>query len=466
MNRKIRHIHFVGIGGIGMCGLAELLHNQGYTVTGSDLRSGENFDRLTELGIGTSLGHESGNLGQAQVVVVSSAVADDNPEITEARERRIPVIRRAEMLAEIMRRGDGIAVAGSHGKTTTTSLIAHVLHAAGLDPTAIIGGRVLSADHESTGARLGQSDLLVAEADESDGSFLSLAPVITVITNIDHEHMDHYGDFETLQQSFVEFANRIPFWGTAVVCAEHPGVESILPRLRKRVTRYGFSSDAEWGASDLRTDEKGTHFQVRHGEEKLGEVVMPLPGEHNVLNALACLAVAHEVEVDFETSAAALKSFGGVQRRFQRLGRTREIEVIDDYAHHPTEIRATLSAARSVHDGRILAVFQPHRYTRTRDCMEDFATSFNDCDMLVISEIYAAGESRLDGISGESLRDAIAAQGHRDVRFVASMDEVIAMLTKEAQPGDWVLTLGAGDITQLGPRLLEHLEVHGSGEGV
>ena len=466
MNRKIRHIHFVGIGGIGMCGLAELLHNQGYTVTGSDLRSGENFDRLTELGIGTSLGHESGNLGQAQVVVVSSAVADDNPEITEARERRIPVIRRAEMLAEIMRRGDGIAVAGSHGKTTTTSLIAHVLHAAGLDPTAIIGGRVLSADHESTGARLGQSDLLVAEADESDGSFLSLAPVITVITNIDHEHMDHYGDFETLQQSFVEFANRIPFWGTAVVCAEHPGVESILPRLRKRVTRYGFSSDAEWGASDLRTDEKGTHFQVRHGEEKLGEVVMPLPGEHNVLNALACLAVAHEVEVDFETSAAALKSFGGVQRRFQRLGGAREIEVIDDYAHHPTEIRATLSAARSVHDGRILAVFQPHRYTRTRDCMEDFATSFNDCDMLVISEIYDAGESRLDGISGESLRDAIAAQGHRDVRFVASMDEIIAMLTKEAQPGDWVLTLGAGDITQLGPRLLEHLEVHGSGEGV
>ena len=466
MNRKIKHIHFVGIGGIGMCGLAELLHDQGYTVSGSDLRTGENFDRLTGLGIETSIGHDRRNLGRAQVVVVSSAVADDNPELTEARERKIPVIRRAEMLAEIMRRGDGIAVAGSHGKTTTTSLMAHVLHAAGLDPTAIIGGRVLSAGQDSTGARLGRGDLLVAEADESDGSFLSLAPVITVITNIDHEHLDHYGDFESLQESFIEFANRIPFWGTAVVCAEHPGVQSILPRLRKRVTRYGFSPHAEWVASDLRTDAEGTHFQVRHGEQRLGEVVMPLPGEHNVLNALACLAVADEVEVDFATAAEALKSFGGVQRRFQRLGGAREIQVIDDYAHHPTEIRATLSAARSLHDGRTVAVFQPHRYTRTRDCLNDFATAFNDCDVLLISEIYAAGESEINGISGQTLRDAIAAHGHRDVRFVASMDEITAMLVKDAEPGDWILTLGAGDITQLGPRLLRALDGHGSGETV
>ncbi|MEE3327399.1 MAG: UDP-N-acetylmuramate--L-alanine ligase [Myxococcota bacterium] len=463
MNRKIKRIHFVGIGGIGMCGLAELLHNQGYTISGSDLRAGESFNRLTQLGLETCLGHDRRNLGQAQVVVVSSAVAEDNPELLEARERKIPVIRRAEMLAEIMRRGDGIAVAGSHGKTTTTSLIAHVLHAAGLDPTAIIGGRVLSAGQDSTGARLGRGDLLVAEADESDGSFLSLAPVITVITNIDHEHMDHYGDFETLQESFIEFANRIPFWGAAVVCAEHPGVQSILPRLRRRVTRYGFSPQAEWVASDLRADAHGTHFRVQHGGRTLGEVVMPLPGEHNVLNALACLAVADEVEVDFATAARALESFGGVQRRFQRLGRAREIEVVDDYAHHPTEIRATLSAARSIHPGRTVAVFQPHRYTRTRDCMNDFATAFNDCDLLVISEIYAAGEDAIPEISGQTLRDAIAAHGHRDVRFVASMDEIVGMLVKELEPEDWVLTLGAGDITQLGPRLLRTLEAEGSG---
>ena len=464
MNRKIKRIHFVGIGGIGMCGLAELLHNQGYTVSGSDLRSGENFDRLTELGVETSIGHDRRNLGRAQVVVVSSAVAEDNPELQEARERKIPVIRRAEMLAEMMRRTDGIAVAGSHGKTTTTSLIAHVLHTAGLDPTAIIGGRVLSPGNDSTGARLGRGEWLVAEADESDGSFLSLSPVITVITNIDQEHMDHYGDFESLKASFIEFANRIPFWGAAVVCAEHPGVQSILPQLRRRVTRYGFSPQAEWVASDLRTDPEGTHFRVHHRERLMGEVVIPLPGEHNVLNALACLAVADEVEIDFETAAGALKSFGGVQRRFQRLGRARDVEVIDDYAHHPTEIRATLSAARSLHRGRTVAVFQPHRYTRTRDCMNDFATAFNDCDLLVVSEVYAAGESPLPEVSGQTLRDAIAAHGHRDVRFVASLDEITEVLAKELEPGDWVLTLGAGDITRLGPQLLRALNAHAAGD--
>ena len=463
MKRKIKHIHFVGIGGIGMCGLAELLHNQGYTVSGSDLRSGENFDRLTHLGLDTCLGHDRRNLGQAQVVVVSSAVAEDNPELSEARNRKIPVIRRAEMLAEIMRRTDGIAVAGSHGKTTTTSLIAHVLQTAGLDPTAVIGGRVLGTGHDSSGARLGRGDLLVAEADESDGSFLSLAPVITVITNIDREHVDHYGNFESLQESFIEFANRIPFWGTAIVCAEHPGIQSILPRLTRRVTRYGFSPQAEWVASDLRTDTQGTHFEVQHLEHSLGHVVIPLPGQHNVLNALACLAVADEVEVDFATAAAALGSFGGVQRRFQRLGRAREIEVIDDYAHHPAEIRATLSAARSIHGGRTVAVFQPHRYTRTRDCMSEFATAFNDCDLLIVSEVYAAGEESIPDVSGQTLRDAIAAHGHRDVRFISSMDEIVDTLVKALEPGDWLLTLGAGDITQLGPRLLIALEANGPG---
>ncbi|MFP6638632.1 MAG: UDP-N-acetylmuramate--L-alanine ligase [Myxococcota bacterium] len=464
MNRRIQNIHFVGIGGIGMCGLAELLHSQGYRISGSDLRAGQDFERLTGLGIDTCLGHDPRNLSDAQVVVVSSAIPADNPELAEARARKIPIIRRAEMLAEIMRRGDGIAVAGSHGKTTTASLITHVLDAAGLDPTAVIGGRVMGTGQGPSGARLGRSDLVVAEADESDGSFLSLRPVITVITNIDQEHMDHYGDFDALQEAFVDFANRIPFWGTAVVCIEHPGVQAVMPRLRRRLTTYGFSSQADWVASEIQSDAMGTRFEVHHDGRRLGEVTLTLPGRHNVLNALACLAVADEFDVNFSVAATSLAHFGGVERRFQRLGQARGIEVVDDYAHHPAELRATLAAARSLHTGRIVAVFQPHRYTRTRDCLNEFATAFNDSDLLVVTEIYAAGEDSIAGVSGQGLADAVSAYGHRAARFVPEFDDLAPILAKELAAGDLVLTLGAGSIDQLGPRLLEILQGDRSGE--
>lgn len=454
MNRRIQNIHFVGIGGIGMCGLAELLHSQGYRISGSDLRAGRDFRRLTQLGIDTSIGHDSRNLSEAQVVVVSSAVPHDNPELLEARARKIPIIRRAEMLAEIMRRGEGIAVAGSHGKTTTTSLIVHVLASAGLDPTAVVGGRLMGTEQSPSGVRLGRTELFIAEADESDGSFLSLMPVIAVITNIDHEHMDHYGDFGALQDAFVDFANRIPFWGTAVVCIEHPGVQAVMPRLRRRLTTYGFSSQADWVASDIQSDGNGTRFQVQHEGQLKGEVALPLPGRHNVLNALACLAVASEFDVDFARAAPALAHFGGVQRRFERLGQAAGIDVVDDYAHHPAELRATLAAARSVHPGRIVAIFQPHRYSRTRDCLNEFATAFNDSDLLLITEIYAAGEEPIAGVNGRALADAISAYGHRAVRFVPQFEDLAPALAKELDAGDLVLTLGAGNVEELGPQLL------------
>jgi UDP-N-acetylmuramate--alanine ligase len=458
MNRAIRHIHFVGIGGVGMCGLAELLHSQGYQVTGSDVAEGANVTRLRQLGIEVHVGHEPANVGDAQVVVASSAIRADNPELLQAQAAKIPVIQRAEMLAEIMRLKDGIAVAGSHGKTTTTSLIAHVLDVAGLDPTAVIGGRVMGtgADHRS-GARLGRGDLLVAEADESDGSFLRLAPVITVITNIDPEHLDHYGHFEAVQDAFVEFANRIPFWGLGVVCIDHPGVQGILPRLTRRFVTYGFSSQADLMAVDVAVDAEGMRFGVQDRGRMLGSLRLPLPGRHNIANALACIAVALELDVDFASIATAMESFGGVERRFERKGSAGGTVVIDDYAHHPAELRATLTAARQLHPGRIVAIFQPHRYTRTRDCFDEFATAFNDTDLLIISEIYAAGDDPIPGVSGQRLADAIAAHGHRNVRFVADLDDIAAALPKELCAGDMVMTLGAGSISTLGPLLLARL---------
>jgi len=456
MRRKIRNIHFVGIGGVGMCGLAELLHREGYRVTGSDLRDGPSVARLRELGVDVAVGHDRILVGSAQVVVMSSAIRADNPEIVEARWRKIPVIGRAEMLAEMMRLQDGIAIAGSHGKTTTTSMIAHVLDVAGLDPTAVIGGRVMGHGDRS-GARLGHGGLLVAEADESDGSFLRLSPVISVITNIDPEHLDHYGTFDRLRDAFVEFAGRVPFWGVAVLCIDHPGVQAILPRISRRYVTYGFSSQADWVASDVSVAGRGMRFTVHERERRLGDVTLPVPGRHNVLNAMAALAVASELDVDFPVAAAALADFGGVERRFEHKGEARGVTVVDDYAHHPAEIRATLAAARGVHPGRIVAIFQPHRYTRTRDCLDEFATAFNDTDRLIVCEIYAAGDDPIPGITGSVLGERIRAHGHRDVRFIASIDEVAERLAKELEAGDLVLTLGAGDIHRLGPLLLERL---------
>ena len=457
MYRRIKRIHFVGVGGIGMCGLAELLANQGYEVTGSDLREGPTVERLRTLDIPVILGHAEANIGSADVVVYSSAVRAGNPELQEAERRKIPVIPRAEMLAELMRLKEGIAVAGSHGKTTTTSLIAHVLHAAGLDPTAIIGGRVRAAGSAPTTARLGNSDLLVAEADESDGSFLRLAPVIAVVTNVDPEHLDHYGSYEALQDAFAAFVNRVPFWGAAVLCLDHPGVQSLLPRATRRIITYGTASQADLVATDVARDGTGMRFSVRRREELLGEVQLRMPGQHNVLNALATLAVAMEFDVPFGLAAEALAEFLGIERRFETVGEEHGIRVVDDYGHHPAEIRATLAAARALHDGRLVVAFQPHRYTRTRDLWEDFTRAFNDADLLIVTEIYAAGEDKMPGVEAARLVESLRAHGHRDVQFVADLDGVLEQLAERAEPGDLVLTLGAGSVSSLGARLLARL---------
>jgi len=465
--RRIQHIHFVGVGGIGMCGLAELLHDQGYRVTGSDLRDGPTLARLRARGVAVTVGHDASQVGDADVVVYSSAVRPGNPELVEADRRHIPVIPRAEMLAEVMRLKHGIAVAGTHGKTTTTSLIAHVLHAAGLDPTAVIGGRVIAAGVDPTGARLGRGQCLVAEADESDGSFLRLAPVVAVITNIDPEHLDHYGSYEAIQAAFVQFANSVPFWGLSVLCLDHPGVQAVLPRMTRRITTYGFSSQADLVATEVEPDPEaggwGTRFTVRLRGETLGPVRLRIPGRHNVSNALATLAVALELDVPFAVAAEALGSFLGIERRFHLRGEAAGVRVVDDYGHHPAEIRATLEAARGLQRGRVVVLFQPHRYSRTRDLFEDFATAFNEADLLVLTEIYAAGEDKIPGIEGALLAEAIRAHGHRDVRFAPDLAALPAELAPELAAGDLVITLGAGSISGLGPQLLAALEARRGG---
>jgi UDP-N-acetylmuramate--alanine ligase len=457
--RGIERIHFVGIGGIGMCGLAELLRAQGYTVTGSDLAEGPTVARLRALGVPVAIGHDAGHVGGADVVVVSSAVRAGNPELLEAERRGIPVIPRAEMLAEVMRLKDGIAVAGTHGKTTTTSLLAHVLQVAGLDPTIVVGGRVIGAGEEGerTGARLGSGPFLVAEADESDGSFLHLSPVIAVVTNVEAEHLDHHGSVDALEDAFVAFLERLPFWGAAVLCLDDPGVQRLLARVSRRRITYGLLAQADWVASEVRTQGAGMAFAVRRKGRALGSVSLPLPGRHNVANALAALAVADEVEVPFAVAAGALASFRGVERRFETKGVVAGVRVVDDYGHHPSEVRATLAAARGVHPGRIVVVFQPHRYTRTRDLFEAFTTAFHDADLLVLTEIYAAGEPKLPGVEAAALADAIRARGHRDVRFVADLERVATQLVPELKSGDLVLTLGAGSVSKLGPRILARL---------
>jgi UDP-N-acetylmuramate--alanine ligase len=461
MRRRIQHVHFVGIGGIGMSGLAELLHNQGYAVSGSDLRSGPIVDRLRGLGIRIGIGHGAEQVGEADVVVYSSAVRPDNPELREAERRKIAVIPRAEMLAEVMRLKDGIAVAGSHGKTTTTSLVAHVLAAAGLDPTAVIGGRLLAPGGPASGARLGAGELLVAEADESDGSFLRLAPVIAVVTNIDPEHLDHYGSFEALQDAFAAFANRVPFWGLSVLCLDHAGVQAILPRLTRRTMTYGFSSQSDLVATGVEREGDGSRFEVRWRGAPLGTARLRIPGRHNVLNALATLGVALELDVPFAQAAEALEGFAGIERRFETVGEARGVRIVDDYGHHPAEIRATLGAARSLHPGRRVVAFQPHRYTRTRDLWDDFATAFNDADVLLVTGIYAAGEDKIPGLEVARLVEAIRAHGHRDAHFVPELDLVLERLVAIARPGDLVITLGAGSISTLSRRLLGALQEGG-----
>ena len=451
-NKKVK-VHFVGIGGIGMSGIAELLLNLGYGVSGSDLKESEVTRRLATLGGVIAIGHRAENVASdVDVVVTSSAVRRaQNPEALAAKGRGIPVIPRAEMLAELMRLKEGVAIAGSHGKTTTTSLIATVVAHAGLDPTAVVGGKLNAL---GSNAKLGKGKLMVVEADESDGSFLRLSPTIAVITNVDPEHLDYYGTVEALQQAFVDFADRVPFYGLAVLCIDHPVVQHLIPRLTKRHVTYGVSPQADWRADDVQLSPFQARFMVWHRGMQLGEVNLKMVGAHNVLNALACCAVAHELGIPFATTAEALGDFQGVQRRFTVRGESHGITVVDDYGHHPAEIRATLAGARaSFPHRRIVCAFQPHRYSRTRDLMGEFATAFNDADAVVLTEIYAAGEDPLPGISGARLHEAVQACGHRDASFVgrAGLAEKLRATVRE---GDLVLTLGAGDITHAAEELL------------
>src|SRR5215468_3525622 len=448
MFRRIQHVHFVGIGGIGMSGIAEVLINLGFRVSGSDLKSSSVTDRLQQMGVEIFEGHATENVGQPHVVVRSTAVRDDNPEIIEAHRRSIPVIPRAEMLAELMRlKPHTVAVAGSHGKTTTTSMVATVLGHAGLDPTMVVGGVVGAF---GSNAHLGTSDLMVVEADESDRSFLMLTPTIAVVTNIDREHMDYYHDMDDVRACFAKFVNSVPFYGSSVLCLDDPNVQAIIPLLERRRMTYGLSAQADVSAHGIRYDNNfGSTFSVWRGSDVIGDLSLRVPGMHNVYNALAAIAVGFELEVPFDKIVEGLHSFSGAGRRFQAKGEVNDILVVDDYGHHPTEIRATLAAAKLGSGGRrIVVLFQPHRYTRTHDLMQEFARSFNNADTLFITDIYAASEDPIEGVTAEALVSAITRFGHKDARYVGKLEDAAAALHAHVQPGDLVLTMGAGTVNR------------------
>jgi UDP-N-acetylmuramate--alanine ligase len=472
---KTRHVHFVGIGGIGMSGIAELLANLGYAVSGSDEKRSATTDRLATLGIRIALGHDAEHVGEADVVVISSAVRPTNPEVVEAGRRQVPVIPRAEMLAELMRLRFAIAVAGAHGKTTTTSMIALALERAGLDPTAVIGGR-LSAF--GSNARLGRGELMVAEADESDRSFLKLFPAIAVITNIDHEHLENYGGFEDLQQAFVDFANKVPFYGAVVACLDDANLAAVLPRMTRRVTTYGLDlSDADLTASDVTlgplsvtatvkrrarrragsTQDGGPPGDRRETQVTLGTLTLAVPGRHNLLNALAAVAVGLELGLSFDRIAAGLKDFRGAERRFDVRGEPNGILVVDDYGHHPTEIAAVIAAARSF-GRRIVVAFQPHRFSRTFALMDAFGPSLAAADHVVLTDIYAAGEDPIPGVTLETLGAAIRRSVNVPVDLVPRLDDVVPAIVRVARRGDIVITLGAGSIGTVPDRLVEALK--------
>jgi UDP-N-acetylmuramate--alanine ligase len=472
MFAKIQRIHFVGIGGIGMSGIAEVLLNLGYKVSGSDFKSSAVTQRLAGLGAAIFEGHLAENISGAEVVVTSSAIARENPEVGEAHKLHIPVIQRAEMLAELMRLKYGIAIAGMHGKTTTTSMVAAVLAAGGLDPTVVVGGRV---DAMGSNARLGKSQYLVAEADESDRSFLKLSPILSVVTNIDREHMDCYRNMRDVKKTFLEFMDRVPFYGMIVACNDDPLLRRLLPEVQRRTVTYGTKrgSDfwikiptlrqAQGGFSPAKTAREMGHpysrFEVRYREQDLGEFTLHVPGVHNVLNATAAIAVGVGLDIGTDAIRAALDQFRGVDRRFQLRGRVAGVSVIDDYGHHPTEIRATLAAAKQCGFGRVHVIFQPHRFTRTRDLMEEFTTAFNDADSLFVLDIYAASETPIDGISGEALAQTIREKSGRNAEYASAFAQAVSAVAAVAQDGDMILTLGAGSVSQLGPLILEKLKV-------
>ncbi len=455
-------IHFVGIGGIGMSGIAEILHNLGYVVQGSDIAAGANVQRLRGLGIPVAIGHAPENLGNAQVVVVSSAVEPDNPEVAAAREHMIPVVRRAEMLGELMRLKWSIAVGGTHGKTTTTSLVAAMLEAAGLDPTVINGG-IINA--YGTNARLGAGDWMVVEADESDGTFVKLPATIAVVTNIDPEHMDFYGSFDALRAAFDSFVQNIPFYGFAALCIDHAEVQAMIPRVADRkIVTYGLSPQADVRAVNVRLTGGGSEFDIVIADRVTGEqrtlrkFSLPMLGAHNVQNALAAVAVANEMGIDDGTMARALAGFAGVKRRFTRVGEAGGIVVIDDYGHHPVEIAAVLAAARAACDGRVVAVVQPHRYTRLKSLFEDFCTCFNDAEAVIVADVHPAGEEPIEGIHKEALADGLRAHGHKRVVLLEGPEKLAETVAGIAEPGDMVVCLGAGSITAWAQALPAELE--------
>jgi len=460
MFKKYQHIHFVGIGGIGMSGIAEVLLNLGYRISGSDAKLSPITDRLQKLGAKVFEGHSGANIESAQVVVTSTAVRADNPEVIEAVRRQVPVIPRAEMLAELMRLKYGIAIAGSHGKTTTTSMVATVLDRAGLDPTVVVGGRVNTI---GSNAKLGHGDFMVVEADESDKSFLKLSPTIAVVTNIDLEHLDFYSGIEEIRSCFVQFVNKAPFYGSVIICLDDPNIQMIIPQITRRVMTYGMRAHAEISASDVQISREsfGSDFTVRRKGEELGRIKLNVPGEHNVLNALAAVAVGLDLEVEFPIIAEGLEAFRGAERRFQIKGlvegKRNGILVVDDYGHHPTEIRATLSAAKTS-GRRLVALFQPHRYTRTAALREEFARSFYDADVVLLSDIYAASEDPIEGVTSQALAEEIEKFGHRRARYIGGVEQGKQALLDIVQPGDLVLTLGAGNVWRAGEEFLAAMQ--------
>lgn len=459
MFRKVEQIHLVGIGGAGMSGIAEVLLTMGYTVTGSDLHASETTRRLEELGGRIFIGHQESNVGSAQVVVISSAVAGGNPEVVKAKAMQIPVIPRAEMLAELMRLKFGVAIAGAHGKTTTTSMVATVLAQGDLDPTMVIGGKVNALGSH---ARLGRGDLLVAEADESDGSFLRLPPTIVAVTNLDREHLDHYGSMERINESFLEFINKIPFYGVAVLCADDDRLASLFPHVVKRYYTYGLRERdgvaPDFLATDIVLKQWGADFRAHFRGKNLGPFRLTVPGIHNVSNALVAIAIGMEMDVPVDLIRKGLAAFTGVERRFHLRGEAGGIMVVDDYGHHPTEVKATLAAAKQGWDRRLVVLFQPHRYSRTRDCLGEFAHAFDHADVLFMTDIYPAGEQPIPGVTGAALAETVKAAGHPAVTFIERKETLPDQVLPHLREGDLVLTLGAGDIWKAGTGILARLE--------
>jgi len=467
MPQTIGLVHFIGIGGIGMSGIAEVLHNLGYQVQGSDQADSANVQRLRDKGIPCFVGHKAENLGKAEVVVVSTAIKKSNPELAAARERLLPIVRRAEMLAELMRFRQAIAIGGTHGKTTTTSMVATLLEAGGLDPTVVNGG-IINA--YGTNARMGEGDWMVVEADESDGTFLKLPADIAVVTNIDPEHLDHYGTFDKVKEAFRLFVENVPFYGFGVMCIDHPEVQALVSRIEdRRVVTYGENPQADVRFRNHRMDGAASLFDVTIRNRKTGEIVaidglrLPMPGRHNVSNATAAIAVAHELGIADRAIRAGIASFGGVKRRFTHTGSWHGVEVFDDYGHHPVEIRAVLKAARESTKGRVIAIAQPHRYTRLRDLFDEFASCFNDADTVLLAPVYPAGEDPIEGVSSDALTARIRSGGHRDARHIEGAAAVAPIVRELAKPGDFVVFLGAGNITQWAYALPKELAAGGDG---